>query len=368
MTDLTPSGGYIVPSEPLPHDIPSSPPFIKRGTCSSGPCFTEGPGGPEFNVVSNNIFQLQDQAAAYVRNCLNGAACRPQCTGMCQSGYCSDGTTCTGNTCCDEINPKKCTSNGNPTPIDCGTGACHNSSHTCISTRDIPKARHVEESLQEQVNMGVRVVRTWGFDDTQTMPDDNNYIGTIQRAKPCTCRLASDTSAPDPLGDVCESASGLCPDGSTCTPSATNPTKCLRFQSHALQALDYVIWRAQQKKLRVVLPFGNWRRDYGGVPQYLRWHGCAAENDPVDQDEDSGLFFQLPVFRQHYQAYIKHIVWRRNSFLCTGSSVRCDGPAGGGRPYRDDPTIMGWELMNEPRGVGTEFSGSEMWTWVANVA
>lgn len=47
------------------------------------------------------------------------------------------------------------------------------------------------------------------------------------------------------------------------------------------------------------------------------------------------LFFSDPGARRLYKQHVAAIVKRRNSIT--------------GVPYRDDPTIFAWELINEPR-------------------
>ena len=50
-------------------------------------------------------------------------------------------------------------------------------------------------------------------------------------------------------------------------------------------------------------------------------------------------FFTDPVIQQWYFAWVNHLVNRVNTVT--------------GVPYNQDPTIMAWELMNEPRCAGS---------------
>ena len=51
--------------------------------------------------------------------------------------------------------------------------------------------------------------------------------------------------------------------------------------------------------------------------------------------ERHALFFSDPGARELYKDYVSYILGRRNSRT--------------GQLYRDDPTILAWDLINEPR-------------------
>jgi mannan endo-1,4-beta-mannosidase len=96
-----------------------------------------------------------------------------------------------------------------------------------------------------------------------------------------------------------------------------------------LQRLDAVIARAQQDHLRLVIPFTNNWGDFGGMDKYVEWAGGSHHDD----------FYTSPTIRGWYQDWIAHVLNRTNSIT--------------GVKYKDDPTIMTWELGNEPRCVGS---------------
>lgn len=96
-----------------------------------------------------------------------------------------------------------------------------------------------------------------------------------------------------------------------------------------LQHLDYVIARAGQLGLRVVIPFVNNWNAFGGMDQYVRWAGGQYHDD----------FYTNPVIRQWYKNWIAHLLNHTNSIT--------------GVQYKNDPTIMTWELANEPRCGGS---------------
>ena len=60
--------------------------------------------------------------------------------------------------------------------------------------------------------------------------------------------------------------------------------------------------------------------------------------------ERHALFFNDTGARELYQNYVRYIIGRRNSRT--------------GQLYRDDPTILAWDLINEPRCETWRASGS----------
>jgi mannan endo-1,4-beta-mannosidase len=96
-----------------------------------------------------------------------------------------------------------------------------------------------------------------------------------------------------------------------------------------LGRLDAVIARAAQDHLKLVIPFTNNWSDFGGMDKYVEWAGGTHHDD----------FYTDPVIRGWYQDYIAHLLNHVNTI----TGVR----------YKDDPTVMTWELANEPRCVGS---------------
>ena len=120
--------------------------------------------------------------------------------------------------------------------------------------------------------------------------------------------------------------------------------------------LDQVLDQAKRNGLRVQLCLGNWWRDTGGVTQYLRWSGInGADDDKAPfgiNMEKAMLFYSNETSRRLYRAHVEKIATRRNSVT--------------GVMYRDDPTIFGYELMNEAQAL------TGLWTvrrtWLAEMS
>jgi len=92
-----------------------------------------------------------------------------------------------------------------------------------------------------------------------------------------------------------------------------------------LQRLDYVLASARRHGIKLVIPLTNNWNDFGGMDQYVRWARGSYHDD----------FYSNPVIRGWYKDWISHVLNRVNPL--TGLS------------YKDDPTVMAWELGNEPR-------------------
>jgi mannan endo-1,4-beta-mannosidase len=96
-----------------------------------------------------------------------------------------------------------------------------------------------------------------------------------------------------------------------------------------LQHIDYVLFRAGQLGLKVIMPFVNNWNAFGGMDQYVRWKGGQFHDD----------FYTDPTIRQWYKDWIAHLLNHTNFYT--------------GTKYKDDATIMAWDLANEPRcGAG----------------
>jgi hypothetical protein len=95
----------------------------------------------------------------------------------------------------------------------------------------------------------------------------------------------------------------------------------------------------------------NWWRDTGGITQYLRWAGVEGADDdkyPFGINNDKAMqFYTNETTRRLYREHLEKIVTRRNSVS--------------GVLYRDDPTIFGYELMNEGQCVTGRWSERRAW-------
>lgn len=121
------------------------------------------------------------------------------------------------------------------------------------------------------------------------------------------------------------------------------------FNERVFRGLDYVIVEARKQRIRLILSLVNNLHNFGGKAQYLRWAQEAGIN--VSSSTDS--FFSHPIIKDYYKAYIKAMLYRKNSF----SGVK----------YADEPAIFAWELMNEPR-CASNSSAPILQAWITEMA
>jgi mannan endo-1,4-beta-mannosidase len=112
----------------------------------------------------------------------------------------------------------------------------------------------------------------------------------------------------------------------------------------AFEQLDLVVDAAHRANVRLVVVLSNSWRDYGGVPEYLKWLGFR--NPDVYGFEDR--FYEDPRAFAEYEKHVRRVVGRTN--------------ARSGIAYADDPAILSWELMNESHVSRTGVAAQLAWT------
>ncbi len=186
--------------------------------------------------------------------------------------------------------------------------------NVAIMYRDDDRER-MAETLSKAAQMGIRVVRVW----------------------------ASAEGGPNDVRPVADFA-----DWPRTHPFRWAPNQ---WNEETFVHLDKVLARAAQLNLKVQLCLGNWWRDTGGVTQYLRWAGIWNAADDHYRfginTEVAMLFYSNGETRRLYREHLEKLALRRNTVT--------------GNLYRDDPTIMGWELLNEAQAVTGRWSERRAW-------
>ncbi|KAF8010421.1 hypothetical protein BT93_J1141 [Corymbia citriodora subsp. variegata] len=100
--------------------------------------------------------------------------------------------------------------------------------------------------------------------------------------------------------------------------------------------------------IRLILSLSNNYHDFGGRPQYIQWARKAGV--PINNVDD---FYTNAVIKGYYKNHVKRVLTRLNSITRVA--------------YRDDPTIMAWELINEPR-CQVDYSGNTVNEWAQEMA
>lgn len=155
--------------------------------------------------------------------------------------------------------------------------------------------RDVDKILKAAVAMGLKVLRTWAYNDGA------NQWNALQ----------------------------------------TSPGV---YQERVFQGLDYVLYKADELGLRLILVLVNNWDDYGGMKQYVDWSPTAISHDD---------FYTDPSTKRFFKNHISAVLNRKNVF--------------NGRIYKNDPTIFAWELSNEARAQ-TDPSGDTLNDWIIEMS
>ena len=115
------------------------------------------------------------------------------------------------------------------------------------------------------------------------------------------------------------------------------------YDERLLQGLDYLLAEMGKRDMKAVLYLNNFWQWSGGMSQYVAWAtgGSVADHDPdLTGDwngfmQDSARFYAMPKAQAWYRDAIRTVIGRTNSIS--------------GVAYVDDPTVMSWQLANEPR-------------------
>ena len=191
--------------------------------------------------------------------------------------------------------------------------------NVALMYRDEDRAS-MPETLEQAARAGIKVVRVWASGEGG--PEDVKPIADFKDWP----RTHSFRSTPD------------------------------KWNEEEFVFLDRVLVEAARNGLRVQLCLANWWRDTGGVTQYLRWAGVnGADDDKYPfgiNNEKAMLFYSNEIARRLYREHVEKIVTRRNSI--------------NGLMYRDDPTIFGYELINEGKCLTGRWA--ERRAWIAEMS
>ncbi|WP_434585630.1 glycoside hydrolase 5 family protein [Klebsiella sp. R390] len=161
----------------------------------------------------------------------------------------------------------------------------------------------IDDVLDSAVAMDLKVIRIWGF-----MDGVDRSAGT-----PYTLQPTLGVYAP---------------------PAGVNS---------ALERLDYTLSQAKKKGIRIVLVLTNNWPDFGGIPQYTAWIGSTEHDD----------FYRDPRLITAYKQYVKFLLTHVNRYT--------------GIPYQQEPTIMTFQLANEPRAA-SDPSGDLLVNWAREMS
>jgi mannan endo-1,4-beta-mannosidase len=102
----------------------------------------------------------------------------------------------------------------------------------------------------------------------------------------------------------------------------------INYGEDGLQRLDYVVSAAEKANIRLTIPFVNNWNDYGGIAAYTKAFGGNSTTWFTDANSQDA-----------YRNYIRILVNR----------------------YKSSPAIFAWELGNEPRCSGGNYTTTLKW-------
>jgi len=116
-----------------------------------------------------------------------------------------------------------------------------------------------------------------------------------------------------------------------------------KYDDDVFKGLDFLLSEMAKREMKAVMVLGNFWTWSGGFSQYLRWVGAGDIPYPQEPPyswkkftDYSKLFYSNNDAQKLMENHFKTIINRKNSYT--------------GRIYKNDPTIMAWQLANEPRG------------------
>lgn len=130
------------------------------------------------------------------------------------------------------------------------------------------------------------------------------------------------------------------------------------FKPEILESLDFLLSEMRKRNMRAVLFLSNNWEWSGGFLQYLNWNGQLPDSTMRKkmtwdgQRDETSKFYSCQSCMADYVKQVKLIVLHVNKYNHIS--------------YSNDPTIMSWELANEPRPMRAEaFDAFKKWVLAA---
>jgi mannan endo-1,4-beta-mannosidase len=120
------------------------------------------------------------------------------------------------------------------------------------------------------------------------------------------------------------------------------------FDDELLTGLDFLLAEMAKRHMTAVIYLNNFWQWSGGMSQYVAWLTGQPVLDPDVTGnwngfmDNSARFYSIEEAQHVFRDAIRMLITRRNSIT--------------GTLYSDDPTIMSWQLANEPR-PGSDAAG-----------
>lgn len=132
-----------------------------------------------------------------------------------------------------------------------------------------------------------------------------------------------------------------------------------KFNESILDGLDLILFEMGKRRMKAIIFLSNNWEWSGGFQQYLIWNGLVPDDQKTrklnwDELRDTiAKFYACAPCKDDYNRQVSLILSRTNKFSK--------------KKYTEDPTIMAWELANEPRPMRP--SANEAYAkWISDVA
>ena len=99
------------------------------------------------------------------------------------------------------------------------------------------------------------------------------------------------------------------------------------YNEDAFRRVDLALATASENGIRLIMVLSNYWPFLGNMQDYV--------TRALGPNNHYSLFFTNSTVKQYYKDWLRTIINRTNSIT--------------GQKYKDDPTILAWELANEPR-------------------
>ncbi|MFL6547730.1 MAG: cellulase family glycosylhydrolase [Povalibacter sp.] len=120
------------------------------------------------------------------------------------------------------------------------------------------------------------------------------------------------------------------------------------YDEELLNGLDFLLAELAKRDMKAVIYVNNFWQWSGGMSQYVSWFTQQPVLDPDLTGnwnafmDNSARFYTLSAAQQAFRDAVRTLITRRNSVTA--------------KLYSEDPTIMSWQLANEPR-PGSDATG-----------
>jgi len=146
------------------------------------------------------------------------------------------------------------------------------------------------------------------------------------------------------------------------------------YNEESFIKLDYVLYTGSKYNIKFILTLCNNWDDFGGIKQYLNWFASREnksvieeqrinvirsqinENNIFDYNKFDNIshddFFLKDTIKNWYKAYVKYLLNRKNFYT--------------GLEYKNDNSIMAFELINEPES--SDKTGKIIYKWLSEMS